>query len=113
MIQNVTLNDFEAEVRMATEPVMAYFTATWCGPCRIVSPMIDKLAEEYEGKVKIVKVDIEQADKISREYNIRGVPSFLLFVRGELVKRYVGASLTEAEFREILDTFVLASGTSV
>lgn len=105
MIQNVTTNDFETEVLKAEQPVMAYFTATWCGPCRAVGPMIDKLAEEFEGKVKTVKVDIETAADVAEDYKIRGVPTFVLIVCGKEVKRYVGASLNEAEFRQVFAGF--------
>lgn len=111
MIQNVTGEDFQVEVLKAEKPVLAYFTATWCGPCRAISPMIDKLAEEFEGKMKSVKIDIERADEVARIYKIRGVPTFILINKGEEVDRYVGVTMDEAQFRKVLDAFTLAKDT--
>ena len=106
MISHVSTSSFSTEVLESKLPVMVCFTATWCGPCGIVSPIIDKLTEEFEGRVKIVNVDIDQAGEAFHKYNIRGIPTFVFFNSGEEVDRHVGASLDEEQFRKLLNGFV-------
>ena len=104
MTQNVTSEDFKAEVLEASGPVLVDFSATWCGPCRAIEPMISKLAEEFEGRVKVVKLDIDDAPDVAQEYNIRGVPTLLFIKGGEEFDRVVGASLNEGQLREKLES---------
>lgn len=106
MTQNVTDSDFQTEVLNSSEPVLVDFSATWCGPCRVVAPIVDKLAEDYSSKVKVVKLDIDDAPNVTQEYGIRGVPTFVFFKDGEEVDRWVGANRKEADFREKLDSLL-------
>ncbi len=71
-------------------PVVVDYTATWCGPCRVISPFIDKLAEEYEGRAKVVKIDIDQNKENAKKYGIRSIPAVLIFKGGEVVEKLVG-----------------------
>ena len=71
-------------------PVVVDYTATWCGPCRVISPFIDKLAEEYEGRAKVVKIDIDQNKESAKKYGIRSIPAVLIFKGGEVVEKLVG-----------------------
>ena len=72
------------------EPVVVDYTATWCGPCRVISPFIDKLAEEYEGRAKVVKIDIDQNKENAKKFGIRSIPAVLIFKGGEVVEKLVG-----------------------
>ena len=83
-------SNFEAEVKNSDVPVLVDFWAPWCGPCRKISPIIDDLAAEFEGKVKVVKVNTDENLKITQEFSISGIPSILIFKKGEAVERLVG-----------------------
>ncbi len=82
--------NFEAEVLKSDVPVLVDFTATWCGPCKALAPIIDKVADEFEGKVKVGKVDIDDAAAIATKYGIRSVPTVLVFKNGEKIAQNVG-----------------------
>ena len=88
----VPVNDlnFETEVLSADVPVLVDFTATWCGPCRQIAPLVDQLADEYQGKAKVVKLDIDESPNTARRFSIRGVPTILVFKGGEVVQQQVG-----------------------
>ncbi len=86
----VTDNNFEAEVLKAEGPVLVDFWAEWCGPCKALSPVIDQLSEELSGKVKIVKVNIDQAPNAPTKYGVRGIPTLMIFKNGEIVDTRVG-----------------------
>lgn len=87
----VTDETFEAEVLNSDIPVFVDFWATWCPPCRMMGPIVDELAEELEGKVKVVKLDIDQARKTAVKYGVVSVPTFNLFIDGDIVANLVGA----------------------
>ncbi|MBQ8458671.1 thioredoxin [bacterium] len=86
------INDssFEQEVLGATTPVVVDFWATWCGPCRKLSPVIDEIAQSYEGKVKFAKVNVEESLETAKKYSISGIPCLLVFKNGESVERMTG-----------------------
>lgn len=86
-----TDDSFENDVLNAETPVLVDFWAEWCGPCRMVGPVVDELAGEYEGKAKIGKVDVDNNPEISTKYGIRSIPSLLIFKGGEVVDQIVGA----------------------
>lgn len=93
VMSNVTdINDsnFESEVVNSSIPVVVDFWATWCGPCRKLGPVIDEIAESFEGKVKFVKVNTEENLETARKYSISGLPSLLVFKDGEAVERMTG-----------------------
>ncbi len=83
--------NFDQEVLQSDVPVLVDFTATWCGPCRQVSPLVDQVADEYEGKLKVTKLDIDDAPATAQKYGIRGVPTLYVFKGGEVVAQQVGA----------------------
>jgi thioredoxin 1 len=84
--------NFDQVVIQSDVPVLVDFTATWCGPCRQIAPLVDQLGDEYEGKAKVTKLDIDESPGIATRYNIRGVPTLLMFKGGELVGQRVGAA---------------------
>jgi len=96
-----TDDSFEDDVLNADQPVLVDFWAEWCGPCRMVGPVVDELAGEYEGKVKIGKVNVDE-NQIATEYGIRSIPSLLIFKNGEVVDQIVGA-VPKAQLKKQLD----------
>ncbi|MBI4723507.1 MAG: thioredoxin TrxA [Rhodomicrobium sp.] len=82
---------FDAEVKKADMPVLVDFWAEWCGPCRMVAPILEELSKEYADKLKIVKLDVDSNPRVAQAYNIRGIPALLLFKNGEVAGQRVGA----------------------
>ena len=89
-IVTLTQENFAAEVLQSTSPVLVDFWAEWCGPCKMIAPVLDELAEEYTGKVKIGKVNIDQHQTIAAEYGVRAIPTLLLFSKGQVTEQMVG-----------------------
>ena len=87
----VTDATFEAEVEKHEGLAVVDFWATWCGPCRMVAPILDQLAREYVGKVKVVKVDVDANQRTAMRFNVRSIPSILFFKNGKLVDQVIGA----------------------
>ena len=88
----VTKANFEAEVLQSDIPVLVDFWATWCGPCKMIAPHIAKLAEEYAGKIKVCKADVDQAGEVAQSFNVSSIPTVLIFKNGEIVASHVGAA---------------------
>ncbi len=82
---------FENEVKKAEVPVLVDFWAEWCGPCRMVAPILEELSEEFGGRLKVVKLDVESNPQVAQAYNIRGIPALLLFKNGEVAGQKIGA----------------------
>jgi thioredoxin 1 len=89
-VHNFTDGNFEAEVLKSDLPVLVDFTATWCGPCKALAPIVDKLADEYEGKIKVGKLDIDEARNTAAKYGVKSVPSVMVFRGGQKTNQHVG-----------------------
>lgn len=87
---NVTEDTFQAEVLEASEPVLVDFSAVWCGPCKMLDPIVKQLAGEWDGKVKVVKIDADQNPNILMQYSVLGIPTLLFFKEGEVKERITG-----------------------
>ena len=102
---NFTDADFDAEVLRSDRPVLVDFWAIWCGPCRMMAPVIDSLAEKYAGRVKVGKLDVDHNPMSAQRYNVRGIPTLLLFKDGQVVDQIVG-SVPEDRVAAQLDSHV-------
>ena len=89
-IVTLTQENFANEVLQSSTPVLVDFWAEWCGPCKMVSPILDELADEYDGRVKIGKVNIDEQQGVAAEYGIRAIPTLLLFSKGQVADQIVG-----------------------
>lgn len=98
-----TDDNFDAEVLKSDIPVLIDFHASWCGPCKMLGPVIEELADEYEGKVKIGKMDVDEAGETAGKYQVLSVPTVLIFKGGEVVDQVIGFQPKEA-FKEKLDS---------
>ena len=98
---NFTDQDFKTEVLESSQPVIVDFWAPWCGPCRIVGPIIEELATEYAGKVKIGKINVDENSQTAGRYGVMSIPSVVFFKNGQPVRTMVGAQSKESYEKEI------------
>jgi thioredoxin 1 len=101
----VTDDNFDAEIVNSDLPVMVDFWAEWCGPCRMVAPVVEELAKEYEGKIKVAKMDVDKNRQTPAKFGIRNIPTLILFKGGEVANTIIGAqpkSSIEAELKKLL-----------
>ncbi len=89
-INKITENNFKPDVLEATQPVLVDFTAVWCGPCKMLDPVVKQLAELWAGKVKVMKLDVDDHPYLATQYQVMGVPTLMLFKNGEPVERVTG-----------------------
>ncbi|CAE7414086.1 thioredoxin [Bremerella sp. T1] len=102
MANTFTEDNFDAEVLQSSEPVLVDFWAPWCGPCRQLAPVIDQLATEYEGSVKVGKVDTDQNPNLAVKYGIQSIPTVMIFKNGEVVNQMLG-NQPKANLQQALD----------
>ncbi len=96
MVKDITDQNFEEEVTKSTLPALVDFWAPWCGPCRVVSPVIDRLAEKYTDRFKFCRVNVDEAPQIASRYRIMAIPTLMFFKGGEVVDTVVGAVSEQA-----------------
>lgn len=102
----VTDTSFASEVLQATVPVLVDFWAEWCGPCKMIGPTIEAVAQEFVGKIKVAKVNVDENSKIASDFNIRGIPTLLLFKNGKIVANRTGA-VTKAQLTDFINAHLV------
>jgi thioredoxin 1 len=88
----ITEETFEQEVLKSSIPVLVDFWAVWCGPCKAVEPVVEEIADEYDGKLKVGKVNVDNSHQVSMKYGIRSIPTLLLFKNGNVAEQIIGAA---------------------
>lgn len=99
MATNVTEENFQSEVIDSDKPVLVDFWAEWCGPCKMIGPILDQLSGEIEGQAKIAKVNVDNARDLAVKYNVRSIPLLLFFKNGEVKDQIVGANVTKEQLK--------------
>jgi len=102
-IVHVTDTSFEQEVLNADTPVLVDYWAEWCGPCKMIAPVLEEVAADYEGRVKVVKVDVDSNKEAAQKYNVRGIPTLMVFKNGSAEATKVGA-LSKTQLQEFVDS---------
>ena len=101
-IQQTSDADFDSDVLQSDKPVLVDYWAEWCGPCKMIAPVLDEIAGEYDGKVKIAKLNIDDNPNIAQQYGVSSIPTLMLFKSGEVAERFVGVQ-PKTRLQEALD----------
>ncbi len=101
-VVHLTADNFEEEVENSSLPVLVDFWAVWCGPCKMIAPIIDQLADEFDGKVKIAKLNVDENRELAMRFKVMSITTLMLFKNGEVVNKMVGAR-TKAELVKLLE----------
>ena len=104
-MQEVTDQSFEQDVLKSEVPVLVDFWAEWCGPCKMLAPTVEKVANEYEGKAKFVKLNIDDNNQVAQQFGIKGIPTLILFKDGDVATRLVGAK-GKNQLRQEIEAFL-------
>jgi len=102
-ITNLTAATFDEALGAAEGPVLVDFWAEWCGPCKMIAPILDEIAAEHEGSLSIAKVNVDEAGEIAQRYQVLSIPTMIVFKDGEVAKRMVGASGKAKRLEELAD----------
>lgn len=105
IMEKVITNSNFAEILSSEQPVMVDFWATWCGPCRMLTPTVDEIAQEYEGRVVVAKCNVDDSDEVAMQYRVRNIPTLIFFKGGQQVEKLVGL-VSKKEITDILDKLI-------
>lgn len=105
MITHVSDNDFDTQVLKSETPVLVDFWATWCGPCKAIAPVLEDIAKDYHGRLKVVKLDIDQNQKTAIAYSVRSIPTLMVFKGGKVEAQQLGA-VPKGQIAQMLDRVV-------
>jgi thioredoxin 1 len=103
LIKHVSDASFEGDVMKSSTPVLVDYWAEWCGPCKMIAPILDDVAQDYQGKLQIAKMNVDENREVPAKYGIRGIPTLMLFKDGQLVSALTGAH-PKAKIQQFLDT---------
>ena len=112
LVAQADAGNWESEVLKSSQLVMVDFWAVWCGPCQMVAPVVEELAKEYEGKLKVMKLNTDEAQDVAVRYQIMSIPTILFFKNGEPVEKLVGAR-PKPQFKQIIDTLLSQHSATV
>jgi thioredoxin 1 len=102
-IQHVTDGSFESEVLHSPTPVLVDYWAEWCGPCKMIAPILDEVAKEYTGRLKVAKINIDENQETPKKYGVRGIPTLILFKNGNVEATKIGA-LSKSQLSAFIDS---------
>ena len=102
---HVTDTSFESDVLQSEIPALIDFWAAWCGPCKMIAPLLEELSNEYAGRIQVCKIDVDSNPQTAAKYNVRGIPTLLVFKNGSIEATKVGA-LSKSQLVEFVDSFV-------
>ncbi len=108
MAKAITDAEFQTEVEQSTVPVVMDFWAPWCGPCKMMNPIVEELSAEYGDRVKFVKMNVDENGEVASKFNVLSIPTFVIFVGGEAKRSFVGARSKEDMKKEIEDAMTAA-----
>jgi len=111
-IAHVSDEQFEEQVLKSSEPVLVDFWAEWCGPCKMIAPILDDVATSYAGKLRVAKVNIDHNQKTPRNYNVRGIPTLMIFKDGKVQATQIGA-LSKTQLTQLIDKTISAPASKV
>ncbi|MBV4398233.1 thioredoxin TrxA [Advenella alkanexedens] len=104
-IKHATESSFNADVLKSDKPVLVDYWAPWCGPCKAIAPVLEEVAKEYEGRLQVVKVDVQDHPEVAAQFGIRGIPTLMVFKNGEAVATKVGA-VNKAQLTSFIDSAI-------
>ncbi|HEX8476052.1 MAG TPA: thioredoxin [Pyrinomonadaceae bacterium] len=110
-VSEVSDQNFEKDVLQSEQPVLVDFWAQWCAPCRMLTPIVEAVAEQYEGSARVVKVNVDDSPAISQRYGIKGIPTLIVFKNGQEQERIVGATSKESISR-LIDKHLVSTNTA-
>ena len=103
LIKHITDASFGSDVLQADKPVLVDYWADWCGPCKMIAPILDVVSRDYDGRVQVAKLNVDDNQEVAAKYGIRGIPTLMLFKQGEVVATKVGA-LSKSQLTQFLDS---------
>ncbi|MGB0911408.1 MAG: thioredoxin [Nitrospirales bacterium] len=111
LVAQATAENWETEVATSSDIVMVDFWAVWCGPCQMVAPVVEELAQEYQGKLKVMKLNTDEVPEVAGKFQIMSIPTILFFKGGEPVEKIVGAR-SKQQFKQVIDSLLEQSSAT-